>query len=395
MTKIQYPRPFSSKTSEQGDPLEKQVMVDQTVTTIEEDIGLAAIKVVGVGGGGSNAVSRMYRERIPEVEYISVNTDAQALSRSDVPMRIRVGDRTARGLGVGGDPAKGRECHEEDRDEIKAALNGADLVFVAAGMGGGTGTGGSPVVAEVAKELGALTVGVVTKPFNFEGARRKKQAEEGIKVLADVVDTLIVIPNDRLLIMSNESLSMDMAFRMADDVLRQGVQSIAELILMPGEINLDFADVKTIMSNAGPAWMAIGHGSGEDRAIMAAEAAIDSPLLEVSVEGARGVIFNVTGGTDLTLQEVQQASEVVSNMVDPDCNIIFGMVTDHKMENEVKMTIIATGFPSAEASAEQEAAAATALGEIMSDDEALDLPPFLRHHRSARRRTTHETSGND
>ena len=324
-------------------------MVDQIATSARGNIGAATIKVVGVGGGGSNAVTRMFRDPIPGVEYITVNTDSQALARSDVPVRIRVGDRTARGLGVGGDPSKGRECHEEDRDEIKRSLEGADLVFIAAGMGGGTGTGGSPVVAEIAQESDALTVGVVTKPFNFEGMRRKKQAEEGIKVLADVVDTLIVIPNDRLL----------------------------------------------IMSNAGPAWMAIGHGSGEDRAIMAAEAAVDSPLLEVSIEGARGVIFNVTGGTDLTLQEVQQASEVVSNMVDPDCNIIFGMVTDHKMENEVKMTIIATGFPSAEASAEQEAAAATALGEIMSDDEAIDLPPFLRHHRSARRRTTHETSGND
>ncbi len=361
-------------------------MVDQAVTPIEGSIGSATIKVVGVGGGGSNAVSRMYRERIPEVEYITVNTDAQALSRSDVPIRIRVGDRTARGLGVGGDPSKGRECHEEDRDEIKRALEGADLVFIAAGMGGGTGTGGSPVVAEVAQELGALTVGVVTKPFNFEGARRRRQADEGIKALAEVVDTLIVIPNDRLLIMS---------FRMADDVLRQGVQSIAELILMPGEINLDFADVKAIMSNAGPAWMAIGQGNGEDRAIMAAEAAIDSPLLEVSIAGARGVIFNVTGGTDLTLQEVQQASEVVSNMVDPDCNIIFGMVTDPKMENEVKMTIIATGFPGAEASAEKEAAVAEALTDVLGDEEALDLPPFLRHHRSARRRSARELAASD
>ena len=367
----------------------------QVETQVEEIIGSATIKVVGVGGGGSNAVSRMYRDRIPEVEYITVNTDAQALARSDVPIRIRVGDRTARGLGVGGDPAKGRECHEEDRDEIKRALEGADLVFIAAGMGGGTGTGGSPVVAEVAQELGALTVGVVTKPFNFEGSRRRRQADDGIATLTEVVDTLIVIPNDRLLIMSNENLSMDMAFRMADDVLRQGVQSIAELILMPGEINLDFADVKAIMANAGPAWMAIGHGSGDDRAIMAAEAAIDSPLLEVSIEGARGMIFNVTGGTDLTLQEVHQASEIVSNMVDPECNIIFGMVTDPKMENEVKMTIIATGFPNAEASAEKEAAVTAALSEILSDEEAIDLPPFLRHHRAARRRTSRELAASD
>jgi len=370
-------------------------MVDQAVQPAEGNIGSATIKVVGVGGGGSNAVSRMYRDRIPEVEYITVNTDAQVLTRSDVPVRIRVGDRTARGLGVGGDPQKGRECHEEDRDELKQILDGADLVFIAAGMGGGTGTGGAPVVAEVAQEIGALTVGVVTKPFNFEGSRRQRQADEGIRRLAEQVDTLIVIPNDRLLIMSDESLSMDMAFRMADDVLRQGVQSIAELILLPGEINLDFADVKAVMSNAGPAWMAIGHGSGDDRAIKAAEAAIDSPLLEVSIAGSRGVLFNVTGGSDLTIQEVQQASEVVSSMVDPDCNIIFGMVTDPKMENEVKMTIIATGFPSGEASAEKEAAVAEALGEMMNDEEAIDLPPFLRHHRSARRRPARELVGND
>ena len=373
----------------------KKPMAGQVETPVGESIGSATIKVVGVGGGGSNAVSRMYRDRIPEVEYITVNTDAQALSRSDVPIRIRVGDRTARGLGVGGDPAKGRECHEEDRDEIKRALEGADLVFIAAGMGGGTGTGGSPVVAEIAQELGALTVGVVTKPFDFEGSRRRRQADEGIAALSEVVDTLIVIPNDRLLIMSSENLSMDMAFRMADDVLRQGVQSIAELILMPGEINLDFADVKAIMSNAGPAWMAIGHGSGEDRAVMAAEAAIDSPLLEVSIEGARGVIFNVTGGTDLTLQEVHQASEIISKMVDPDCNIIFGMVTEPKMENEVKMTIIATGFPGAEASAKKEAAVTAALSDVLGDEEALDLPPFLRHHSSARRRTARELAVSD
>ena len=358
-------------------------MVDQAQTPIEGNIGSATIKVVGVGGGGSNAVSRMYRDRIPEVEYITVNTDAQALTRSDVPIRIRVGDRTARGLGVGGDPSKGRECHEEDRDEIKRALEGADLVFIAAGMGGGTGTGGSPVVAEVAQELGALTVGVVTKPFNFEGARRRRQAEEGIKALSEVVDTLIVIPNDRLLIMSTENLSMDMAFRMADDVLRQGVQSIAELILMPGEINLDFADVRAVMDNAGPAWMAIGKGSGENRAIEAAEEAINSPLLEVEIAGAKGVIFNITGGTDLTLDEVQRASEVIASTVHPDANIIFGTVTDPKMENEVKLTIIATGFPVAgEIEEEAEAVARQAL----DDPASMAIPPFLRHHPAARTR---------
>ena len=370
---------------EQAHPVESEEKPVQP--TPKRKIGTASIKVVGVGGGGSNAVSRMYRDRVPEVEYITINTDAQALVMSDVPVKIRVGDDTARGLGVGGDPEKGRACHEEDRDDIRDALDGADMVFIAAGMGGGTGTGGSSVVADVARELGALTVGVVTKPFGFEGKRRQRQAEEGIATMAQFVDTLIVIPNDRLLIMSDVECSMEMAFKMADDVLRQGVQSIAELILVPGEINLDFADVKAVMDNAGPAWMAIGTGSGEDRAAMAAEAAIDSPLLEVSMEGATGVIFNVTGGSDLTLAEVFQASEVISKMVDPDANIIFGMVTDPKMEDEVKLTLIATGFPSDEVNLEREEQAKAALSEIIEDDEKMSMPPFLRHHPSARRRS--------
>ena len=320
-------------------------MIGQSFRATDSDVGAAKIKVVGVGGGGSNAVSRMYRDRIQQVEYMTVNTDAQALSRSDVPVSIRVGDRTARGLGVGGDPEKGRECLEEDRDKVREVLEGADLVFIAAGMGGGSGTGGAPVVAEVARDLGALTVGVVTKPFAFEGTRRMKQAEEGVARLAEIADTLIVVPNDRLRTLAVEKLTMDVAFRMADDVLRQGVQSIAELILVPGEINLDFADVRAVMKNSGPAWMAIGHGTGEDRAREAAESALDSPLLEVSIEGATGVIFNISGGSDLTLDEVHEASEVISEKVDPDANIIFGMVTDPQIENEVNLTVIATGFP--------------------------------------------------
>jgi cell division protein FtsZ len=309
------------------------------------EIGAAKIKVVGVGGGGSNAVSRMYRDRIPEVDYIIVNTDAQALQRSDLPVTIRVGDQTARGLGVGGDPERGRQCMEEDRDQIRQLLEGADLVFVAAGMGGGSGTGGAPVVAEVAREIGALTVGVVTKPFKFEGARRMKQADQGIAKLTEVADTLIVVPNERLRSASDTPLTMDAAFRMADDVLRQGVQSIAELILVPGEINLDFADVRSVMKGAGPAWMAIGHGTGEGRAVQAAEAALRSPMLEVSIEGAMGVIFNISGGRDLTLDEVNAASEIISGKVDPDANIIFGMVTDPQIQDEVTITVIATGFP--------------------------------------------------
>ena len=349
-------------------------------------VGSAKLKVIGVGGGGSNAVSRMYRERIPEVEYCAVNTDAQALELADVPIRLRVGDQTARGLGVGGDPSKGRACHEEDRDELRALLDGADLVFVAAGMGGGTGTGGAPVVAEIAQDTGALTIGVVTKPFAFEGSQRRRKAIEGIEALREKVDTLIVIPNDRLLAISDETLTMDRAFKMADDILRQGVQSIAELILVPGEINLDFADVRAVMENAGPAWMAIGKGSGEHRAVQAAEQAIDSPLLEVAVDGATGVIFNITGGSDLTLEEVHQAAEVISARVHPNANIIFGTVTDPKMENEVKLTVIATGFPVAGEIEEEAAAVAKA---ALEDPATMAIPPFLRHHPAARRRYRH------
>ena len=358
-------------------------MPDHNAPIPEGSVGTANIKVVGVGGGGQNAVNRMYRERVPKVEYISVNTDSQALDASSVPVRLRVGDQTARGLGVGGDPAKGRQCHEEDRDEIREVLKEADLVFVAAGMGGGTGTGGAPVVAEVARSLGALTVGVVTKPFAFEGAVRKKKAIEGIEQLRNVVDTLIVIPNDRLIAVSDEQLTMDRAFKMADDVLRQGIQSIAELILVPGEINLDFADVRAVMDNAGPAWMAIGKGSGENRAAHAAEEAINSPLLEVEITGAKGVIFNITGGTDLTLDEVQRASEVIASTVHPDANIIFGTVTDPKMENEVQVTIIASGFP---VIGDFEADAESAARQALEDPGSMAIPPFLRHHPVARTR---------
>lgn len=359
-------------------------MVDGTGAPLQGDLSLAKLKVVGVGGGGSNAVARMYRDRLTDVEYITVNTDAQALLRSDVPTRLRIGDNVAHGLGVGGDPEKGQACAEDSRDEIREVLDDADMVFIATGMGGGTGTGAAPIVAEVAQELDALTVGVVTRPFTFEGARRRRVAEEGISRLRDKVDTLIVIPNDRLLIIADKQVTMEAGFRMADNILRQGIQSIAELITVAGEINVDFADVKAIMNNAGPAWMAIGHGSGDDRAVQAAEEAINSPLLEVSIDGAKGVIFNITGGSDLTINEVHQASEVISKVVDPDANIIFGMVTDQKMENEVKLTVIATGFPSAEDSARQQQELNEAIDSMSADE--LDIPPFLRHHPSARRR---------
>jgi len=344
----------------------------------QQIIGKPKIKVVGVGGGGSNAVSRMYRDPIPEVEYISINTDSQALSRSATPIRLRVGDATARGLGVGGNAARGRQCHEENREEIKETLKGADLVFVAAGMGGGTGTGGAPVVAEVSRSLGALTIGVVTKPFAFEGQPRLTAAVKGIRALSDHVDTIIVIPNDRLAQVADEELEWNEAFRMADDVLRQGIQAIAELVLTPGDINLDFADVRSVMANAGQAWMAIGRGSGPNRAVKAAKNAIESPLLEVSVEGAKGVIFNVTGGPDVTLKEVHAASEFIQQIVSPDAHIFWGITTDQKMDEEVRLTVIATGFPLGDNAQEMISFGKQSVAELLEDQETLDIPPSMR-----------------
>ena len=308
-------------------------------------LGVASVKVIGVGGGGSNVVARMYAQAIPGVDYVAVNTDAQHLLSIDVPHKVRIGDQLTRGLGVGGDPELGREAAEESREELYNLIKGTDMVFVAAGMGGGTGTGAAPVVASIAKETGALTIAVVTKPFSFEGRRRQAQAETGALLMQNRVDTLILIPNDRLIALSDETMTTANAFRIADDVLRQGVQSIAELVTVPGEINLDFADVKTVMAEAGPAWIAIGNGRGEDRAITAARNAVASPLLDAPLEGATRVLLNVTGGPDLTLQEVNQAAEFISRAVDPEANIIFGMVTDPRLEEEVRVTIIATGLP--------------------------------------------------
>ncbi len=308
-------------------------------------LGVASVKVIGVGGGGSNVVARMYSQAIPGVDYVAVNTDAQHLLSIDVPHKVRIGDQLTRGLGVGGDPELGREAAEESREELYDLINGTDMVFVAAGMGGGTGTGAAPVVASIAKETGALTIAVVTKPFSFEGRRRQAQAETGALLMENRVDTLILIPNDRLIALSDETMTTANAFRIADDVLRQGVQSIAELVTVPGEINLDFADVKTVMAEAGPAWIAIGNGRGEDRAITAARNAVASPLLDAPLEGATRVLLNVTGGPDLTLQEVNQAAEFIGRAVDPEANIIFGMVTDPRLEEEVRVTIIATGLP--------------------------------------------------
>ncbi len=340
--------------------------------------GLAQVKVIGVGGGGCNAVNRMYRDRVPGIEYIAVNTDAQHLLRLDVPVKVRIGDKLTRGLGVGGDPEIGRAAAEESREELYEAVRGADMVFIASGMGGGTGTGAAPVVAEIARETGALTIAAVTKPFGFEGQKRSMNAEDGLAVLKEHVDTLIVIPNDRLTTICDETVTAEMAFKIADDVLRQGVRSIAELVTVPGEINLDFADVKTIMSGAGPAWMAIGSATGEGRAVAAAKEAINSPMLDVSIEGARGVLLNITGGTDMTLQEVQQAADVISRTVDPEANIIFGMVTDMKMEDEIRVTIIATGLPSVEGSSLHDEAISEFLRDALGEESTLDLPPFLR-----------------
>ncbi len=307
---------------------------------------IARIKVIGVGGGGCNAVNRMIASELSGVEFWGVNTDAQALTQANAPKRLQIGQKLTRGLGAGGNPAIGQKAAEESRDEVAAALEGSDLVFITAGMGGGTGTGAAPIVAEAAKEVGALTVGVVTRPFNFEGRRRTTQAEEGIAALQGRVDTLIVIPNDRLLHVISEQTPVQEAFRVADDILRQGVQGISDIITIPGMVNVDFADVRAIMADAGSALMGIGMGSGKSRAREAAMAAISSPLMEASIEGAKGVVFNITGGGDLTLHEVSAAADIIYEVVDPNANIIFGAVIDDRLQGEIRMTVIATGFSS-------------------------------------------------
>jgi cell division protein FtsZ len=305
---------------------------------------LAVIKVVGVGGGGSNAVNRMIEAGLRGCEFIAVNTDAQALLMSEADLKLHIGTRTSRGLGAGADPQVGEEAAGESRDEIKEALKGADMVFITAGEGGGTGTGGAPIIGQVASELGALTVGVVTRPFGFEGRKRAEQAQTGIQSLRDQVDTLIVIPNDRLLQVVEKRTSVMEAFRMADDVLRQGVQGITDLITIPGLVNLDFADVRTIMNDAGSALMGIGEAEGENRAAEAARIAVSSPLLEASVEGATGILLNITGGSDLGLFEVNEAAEVVTGAADANANVIFGAVIDENLAGNVRITVIATGF---------------------------------------------------
>ncbi|MEO6349206.1 MAG: cell division protein FtsZ [Candidatus Limnocylindrales bacterium] len=304
----------------------------------------ALIRVIGVGGGGSNAVNRMIRAELMGVEFIAVNTDAQALLQSDAPHKLRIGDKITRGLGAGGDPGIGQRAAEEDAEKIAEALRGSDMVFITAGMGGGTGSGAAPVIAEVARDLGALTIGVVTKPFSFEGARRRLNAEKASEQLRDKVDTLITIPNDRLKDVVQKDTSILDAFRIVDDVLRQGVQGISDLITVPGLINLDFADVRTVMKDAGSALMGIGRASGEGRAAEAARQATASPLLEVNIAGAQGVLFNITGGPSLSLSEVDEAAEIIKQTADPEANIIFGTVIDERMGDEIAITVIATGF---------------------------------------------------
>jgi cell division protein FtsZ len=342
---------------------------------------LAVIKVIGVGGGGTNAVNRMVDAGMSGVEFIAVNTDAQALLMCDADVKIQIGTTSTRGLGAGADPAVGRAAAQESRDELKESLKGADMIFVTAGEGGGTGTGGAPIVAELSKELSALTVGVVTKPFAFEGRTRAGQAEEGIQQLRDQVDTLIIIENDRLLEVVEKKTSIMDAFRIADDVLRQGVQGITDLITIPGLVNLDFADVRTIMREAGSALMGIGVASGEGRAAEAARAAVSSPLLESSVDGATGILLNVTGPPGIGLFEVNEAAEVVTSAADANANIIFGAVIDESLGDEVRVTVIATGFgtrrPRRRREGSSEARVPVAVsGEREPDD--IEIPSFLR-----------------
>ncbi|SDY44399.1 cell division protein FtsZ [Proteiniborus ethanoligenes] len=348
----------------------------------------AHIKVIGVGGGGNNAVNRMIESQVKGIEFISVNTDKQALYSSKAEIKVQIGEKLTRGLGAGANPEIGAKAAEENRNELMEILKGADMVFITAGMGGGTGTGAAPIVAEIAKELGILTVGVVTKPFMFEGRKRMIHAEKGIEELKSRVDTLVTIPNDRLLQVAERKTSIVEAFCIADDVLRQGIQGISDLIAVPALINLDFADVKTIMSNQGLAHMGIGKASGENRATEAAKQAIHSPLLETSIEGAKGVLLNITGGPNLGIFEVNEAADLIRQSVDPDANIIFGAGLDDNLKDEIKITVIATGFDNIKKQAPVETQKLSITGDKVKekvmpdtkqlDNDDLDIPTFLR-----------------
>ncbi len=348
----------------------------------------AQIKVVGVGGGGSNAVNRMIEVGLRGVDFIAVNTDAQALLPSNADKRIRIGDKLTRGLGAGGDPEIGRKAAEESADDLVDILKGADMIFVTCGMGGGTGTGAAPIIAEIAKELGALTIGVVTKPFAFEGSKRGSIADEGLEAFREKVDTLITIPNDRLLSIVDKRTSMNEAFLVADDVLRQGIQGISELITVPGLINLDFADVRSVMSGGGTALMAVGTGTGETRAVDAANMAVSSALLDVTIDGAKAILFNITGGNNLSLFEVNEAAEIIKAKAHPEANIIFGSVIDETLTDDIHITVIATGFDAVAAVKKPPTVAGQGRKTIdfpgiqRFDQDDLDVPTFLRRRSS-------------
>jgi cell division protein FtsZ len=345
----------------------------------------ADIKVIGVGGGGNNAINRMIEAGLKGVEFISVNTDSQALFLSKAEKKIQVGEKLTKGLGAGADPEIGMKAAQENEDDILRALQGADMVFVTAGMGGGTGTGGAPVIARLAKQVGALTVGVVTKPFSFEGRKRNQQAETGIQELKNEVDSLITIPNDRLLQVVDKNTAFNDAFRIADDILRQGVQGISDLIAVPGVINCDFADVKTVMKNTGSALMGIGRAKGDNRAAEAARMAVSSPLLETSIEGARGVLFNISGGSNLTLFEINEAAEIIHQSADVEANIIFGANINDVLEDEVMVTVIATGFdakkPVLSEPVLRSSRPVVESSQSILDKNDLEIPPFLRRSR--------------
>lgn len=395
---VAYSNPFTYAGRNDGSPNDSRVMPGETPQNGETvPSNVAKIKVIGVGGGGCNAVNRMIDSGLSGIDFWAVNTDAQALANMATENALQIGQKLTRGLGAGGNPAIGQKAAEESRDEISASLEEADLVFITAGMGGGTGTGAAPIVAEVAKEAGALTVGVVTRPFTFEGRRRTAQSEEGITALQTRVDTLIVIPNDKLLSVISEQTPVQEAFQAADDVLRQGVQGISDIITIPGLVNVDFADVRAVMADAGSALMGIGVGSGKSRAREAAIAAISSPLLESSIDGASGAVFNITGGSDLTLHEVNAAAEIIYEAVDPNANIIFGAVIDDRLQGEVRITVIATGFNVDAQQSHQNSAAritplkrnnlsASAPAEENSSSGSgnLDIPEFLQRRRPNR-----------
>lgn len=352
----------------------------------------AKIRVIGMGGGGSNAITRMVREGIKGIEFIAMNTDARALAITEAPVRFQLGGKLTRGLGAGGDPVVGRKAAEENREELAEIVTGSDMVFLTCGMGGGTGTGSIPVVAEVAKQSGALTIAIVTKPFSFEGAHRLRNAEQGIAELVGKVDTLIIIPNDKLLEICDPKTTIDNAFKLADSVLYHGVQAITEVITVPGMINLDFADVRSIMKNAGPAWLSIGRGSGKDRAITAAREALHSPLLEASIEGATGIMYNVVGGTSLTLFEVNQAAQIIKQMAHPNANIIFGVIQDSTLDSEIRITLIATGYAAKSVPTDAQTEEQTQALKMLKTEDELDVPSFIRYPMFSHRRQIAGTS---